>query len=79
MKQTPITELDRKLIAAAASGRVMAPTGPILRKFDPEKLADAILAEALLYRHMPNAKISLHMDIADAVTLANLLLQRSGS
>jgi|WetSurSiteA1Bulk_404760.scaffolds.fasta_scaffold221933_1 hypothetical protein len=65
-----------KMVAAVKSGKP-APDGPILAVFQPEQLAAAIEHECERTAHLPNQKITLHMDPIDAMLLAKYLRFRS--
>jgi len=50
-----------------------APDGPILRTFDPKEMARALKNEVLRSRKNGWPKISIHMDLEDALALARAL------
>jgi hypothetical protein len=62
------------VIRQAARGTLLAaPDGPIVHRFDPVLLAQAIDQELARCAVMGWPKISLHMDVRDAMLLARLL------
>lgn len=67
-------ELRRdELIRAAVRNGVRAPDGPVIEHFERLEIAAAIMQEVNRVGHLRDARISLHMDIADALALAALL------
>jgi hypothetical protein len=53
-----------------------APTGPIIEKFDPVRLAEGIEQEIARCRIYGWQKITMHMDIIDAAKLAHVLRRK---
>ena len=78
-----INDLQRQRIAEAATARRIAPTGPVLERFDPMRLAAALEQEAeraLLYGRLEGTpgKVDLSLDPRDAFLLATFLRQHGG-
>lgn len=70
-----LSEQDRIRAGKAASAGVQAPDGPKLDYFDALKLSQAIEWEANRAAECNYTKISLHMDLKDALALASSLRQ----
>jgi len=72
-----LSPADRKKILAALRDGKEAPDGPIIERFAPQALAEALEQEIIrtmaVYRDAPVMKISIHMDIDDARELAKCL------
>jgi hypothetical protein len=68
-----LTDNDRLRAAKAAKDGTPAPDGPIINSFNSLQLAQAIEHEANRCAVSGFTKISLHMDVADAVKLASAL------
>lgn len=78
-----INDLQRQRIAEAATARRIAPTGPVLERFEPVRLAAALEQEAeraLLYGKLEGTpgKVDLSLDPRDAFLLAQFLRQHGG-
>jgi hypothetical protein len=69
-----IEQHRQAIIERVKSGKLKdAPTGPILTRFDPKALAAAIECEVDRSNVMGWTKLSIHMDVFDAVQLAKFL------
>jgi len=70
----------RRVLQARQPGGVLAgtPTGPVLDNFDPRELADAIEDELIRCGERGWNKITLHMDVRDALLLARFLRRGQG-
>lgn len=66
----------RRIVDAVKEGKP-APDGPIISTFSPEAIAHALEQEVARSMALPNPKISIHMDIEDALLLAKFLRFRS--
>jgi len=62
-----------KLIQTYGCVPVNAPDGPVVERFDPERLSDAIQSELNRATESGWTKITLHMDLLDAALLAKHL------
>jgi hypothetical protein len=70
-------EQYKRAVAAARQGTPV-PDGPIIPGFHPEQMAQAIESECLRTKSFQGHKISIHMDLEDALALAKFLRFRSG-
>jgi len=73
-----VTDRERARIAKAAMERRVAPTGPVIERFQPLPLAAALEQEAeraLLYGKLEGTpgKVDVYLDPRDALALARFL------
>jgi len=78
-----MNDTQQKRIAEAAATRRLAPTGPVLERFEPIPLAMALEQEAeraTLYGRLEGApgKVDVSLDPRDAFLLAQFLRQHGG-
>lgn len=78
-----MNDAQRNRIAEAAKSGRLAPTGPMLERFDPLPLAAALEQEAeraLLYGKLEGTpgKVDVHLDPRDAFLLAQFLRHHGG-
>lgn len=64
---------EERRIQEAARLKLPYPIGPLVSTFNREEIATAIESEAVRVGHLPHPKITLHMDVADALLLAKIL------
>ena len=70
----------RRVLQARQPGGVLGgtPNGPVLDVFDPRELAAAIESEILRCAELGWNKITVHMDVRDAMLLARHLRKGEG-
>lgn len=72
-----ITKEDERRILRALQDGTQAPDGGIIPCFSPEAMADLIEKEVLKAKLIRNPKLTIHMDLEDALILAKFLRYRS--